>query len=90
MTDAPQSSQQIIPFSLHAATELRPPQLPPELTSFIGREQELRELAASIVQPDVRLVTLIGAGGAGKTRLALRTTRNSVPNSPQSVLRSRH
>jgi len=73
MTDAPQSSQQIIPFSLHAATELRPPQLPPELTSFIGREQELRELAASIVQPDVRLVTLIGAGGAGKTRLALRT-----------------
>jgi predicted ATPase/DNA-binding SARP family transcriptional activator len=44
--------------------------LPPSRSSFIGRRNEVREVAA--MTRDHRLTTLVGAGGAGKTRLALR------------------
>jgi predicted ATPase len=44
--------------------------LPAELTSFVGRWQELRELKRLLTT--TRLLTLTGSGGAGKTRLALR------------------
>jgi predicted ATPase/class 3 adenylate cyclase len=43
--------------------------LPPQLTSFIGRETELRETQEKL--ESARLLTLIGPGGTGKTRLAL-------------------
>ncbi|BEK86393.1 ATP-binding protein [Nocardia seriolae] len=43
--------------------------LPVRLTGFIGRDRELTELAALLA--DSRLVTIVGPGGAGKTRLAL-------------------
>jgi predicted ATPase/DNA-binding SARP family transcriptional activator len=45
--------------------------LPPPRSSFIGRRNEVLEVAA--MTRDHRLTTLVGAGGAGKTRLALRT-----------------
>jgi predicted ATPase len=44
--------------------------LPAELTSFVGRRGELREVKRLLTT--TRLVTLTGSGGAGKTRLALR------------------
>lgn len=47
--------------------------LPAALTSFVGRETELRDLAELLRLH--RLVTLTGAGGAGKTRLALEASR---------------
>jgi predicted ATPase len=43
--------------------------LPAQFTSFIGREQDRTELR-SMLRGDARLVTLTGAGGVGKTRLA--------------------
>ncbi len=46
--------------------------LPAPLTSFIGREAEVAALVATLRQPDIRLVTLVGAGGVGKTRTALQ------------------
>ncbi|TDC37589.1 tetratricopeptide repeat protein [Micromonospora sp. 15K316] len=49
----------------------RPPPLPGQLTSFVGREEELRRLAKLLAE--ARLVTLHGPGGAGKTRLAVET-----------------
>jgi predicted ATPase/DNA-binding CsgD family transcriptional regulator len=48
----------------------RPSNLPAELTSFVGRRNELREVKRLLAA--TRLLTLTGSGGAGKTRLALR------------------
>lgn len=45
--------------------------LPLELTRFVGREDELAQLKALLKRHDTRLVTVIGPGGMGKTRLAL-------------------
>jgi predicted ATPase/DNA-binding SARP family transcriptional activator len=46
-----------------------PGNIPARLTSFVGREEELADLAAELRRS--RLVTLLGPGGAGKTRLAI-------------------
>ena len=48
----------------------RPGNLPAEATSFIGRRRELAELRKKLIT--ARLVSLVGPGGVGKTRLAIR------------------
>src|SRR6266508_791457 len=48
----------------------RPGNLPAEATSFIGRRRELAEVKKKL--PGARLVSLVGPGGVGKTRLAVR------------------
>lgn len=50
--------------------EARPNNLPAELTSFVGRDAEIAEVERLLER--ARLVTLTGAGGSGKTRLAIR------------------
>ncbi|MFL5759564.1 MAG: ATP-binding protein [Thermomicrobiales bacterium] len=45
--------------------------LPLQLTPFVGREREISEIDR-LIQDDIRLITLIGTGGVGKTRLALQ------------------
>src|SRR5215475_5609469 len=56
--------------SLHAR---RQASLPHELSSFVGRGEQLDEVAARLRSD--RLVTLVGGGGIGKTRLALQVAR---------------
>ncbi|HDQ72952.1 MAG TPA: tetratricopeptide repeat protein [Chloroflexi bacterium] len=46
--------------------------LPSQSTPFLGRERELAKLLALLRDPACRLLTLVGVGGAGKTRLALQ------------------
>ena len=52
--------------------------LPPQLTPFIGREALVAEIRERLEQPGVRLLTLTGPGGAGKTRLALQVAAELV------------
>src|SRR5439155_26854924 len=52
--------------------------LPAEASSLIGRQRDLAELAELIERDRVRLVTITGTGGTGKTRLALRIAAASV------------
>jgi hypothetical protein len=60
----------LISFPVRESEPLRA--LPVSLTSFIGRQQEVADLIALADRPDIRLLTLTGPGGVGKTRLALR------------------
>lgn len=59
--------------------------LVPPLSSFIGREQEIDRIVALLNQDHVRLVTLTGPGGVGKTRLALQVADRLRPAFPDGV-----
>jgi tetratricopeptide (TPR) repeat protein len=57
--------------------------LPASRTSFVGREQEMIEVKRELAM--TRLLTLTGAGGTGKTRLALEVARELVGAYPEGV-----
>ena len=56
--------------------------LPAQPNAFIGRERELADAEALLVRDDVRLLTLIGTGGTGKTRLALQLAADVAERFP--------
>jgi predicted ATPase len=87
----PQRLHQLVAAGL--ATELpplktlenRPTNLPVQATPLVGRASELRELSALLAREEVRLVTLTGPGGAGKTRLALHAAAEAIDRFPNGV-----
>ncbi len=55
--------------------------LPQVRTYFIGRELELEKMATMLAQPETRLLTVVGPGGMGKTRLALTLVERLLQDS---------
>lgn len=59
--------------------------LPTNLTSFVGREQELVEIDGLVTDPACRLLTLVGPGGVGKTRLAIAAASRQLEAFPHGA-----
>jgi predicted ATPase/class 3 adenylate cyclase len=70
-------------FPALRALEATPNNLPQQVTSFIGRERELAEIAKSL--GNTRLLTLLGVGGIGKTRLSLQVAAEMLDAFPDGV-----
>lgn len=65
--------------SIKRAGGALPHNLPTLPTLFVGRKQEVSTISAFLAAPDCRLVTVIGPGGMGKTRLALQVAQTKLP-----------
>jgi predicted ATPase/transcriptional regulator with XRE-family HTH domain len=77
---APSSRDEEAPW--RASTQALPPHprsnLPATFTSLIGRDKDIAAVQDYLTHPDIRLVTLIGPGGIGKTRLSIASARESL------------
>ena len=70
-------------FPALRSLESTPNNLPQQVSSFIGRERELAEVKRLL--GTTRLLTLIGAGGIGKTRIALHAAAEAMDDHPDGV-----
>ena len=59
--------------------------LPVPATPFLGRQRELHEVVSLLCADDVRLLTLTGPGGTGKTRLALQAAADAAERFPDGI-----
>ena len=66
--------------------ESRPNNLPVQPTPLVGREREVGDVRGRILAPEVRLLTLTGPGGTGKTRLALQAAADLLEEFEDGVL----
>jgi non-specific serine/threonine protein kinase len=73
----------VSPLSSATRARFAPPPVP--LTSLVGRQRELDELRHLLTVEEVRLVTLTGPGGVGKTRLAIEVATSLEPAYPGGV-----
>lgn len=80
-TPTPGDSLKTISFSMPPSTSTKTPHnLPSQTTPFVGREEELLELRKLLGDPAIRLVSVTGPGGIGKTRLAIEVARFQLKN----------
>ena len=82
---APQRLYQLGGGEFPPLRSLNQTNLPLQPTPLVGRETGLAELAALLGRDDVRLVTLTGPGGGGKTRLGLQAAAEAVDRMPDGV-----
>lgn len=78
-SEAPSARASASPAPPATAPPLRG-NLPTQTTLFIGRETERAEIAGLLASDDCRLLTVVGPGGIGKTRLALQTAVEQSPS----------
>jgi predicted ATPase/transcriptional regulator with XRE-family HTH domain len=69
----------------NSSVKLLPSNLPSMVTSLIGREKEIAEVHNYLLSPDVRLVTLVGPPGIGKTRLSIESARTALTDFANGV-----
>jgi len=91
----PVEARQLYDESLEASAQLRsvpssspmstPHNLPASPTAFIGRKTAVNEIREMLHKPDVRLITLTGPGGTGKTRIGLEVGRTVLNHFQQGV-----
>ncbi len=62
-----------------------PHNLPAPLTHFVGRDDELKMLHQYLIDPACRLITIVGPGGIGKTRLAIACAQRQLENSNSHI-----
>jgi predicted ATPase/transcriptional regulator with XRE-family HTH domain len=67
------------------STKSPPSNLPAAATSLVGRVQEIAEIWDQLRTPDVRLVTLVGPPGIGKTRLSVEAAHAALTDFPDGV-----
>jgi predicted ATPase/Tfp pilus assembly protein PilF len=65
--------------------DARPNNLPLQTTPLVGREDEVESVRSMVLRSDVRLLTLVGPGGVGKTRLALQAAADLLEEFPEGV-----
>ncbi|MCA1597304.1 MAG: AAA family ATPase, partial [Chloroflexi bacterium] len=65
-------------FPALRATRFHTANLPAAHTSFVGRKNEMAQLRSLALRPTTRLLSIVGAGGCGKTRLALELARELI------------
>jgi class 3 adenylate cyclase len=70
-------------FPALRSLDARPHNLPIQRTSFVGREQDIADVSELLAQH--RLLTLVGSGGVGKTRLALHVGAELLDRYPEGV-----
>lgn len=72
-------------FPWHTSTKSSRSNVPATVTSLVGREQELALVREYLLSRDIRLVSLVGPPGIGKTRLSTETARTILPDFPDGV-----
>lgn len=86
VTEEEESDSTVVTTTLPQETlESHPNNLPSQLTSLIGRKVELAEIESLMRQSHLRLLTLTGSGGTGKTRLALQVAADLLQDFADGV-----
>jgi predicted ATPase/class 3 adenylate cyclase len=72
-------------FPALRSLDARPHNLPLQPTPFLGREREVSDVVERLDRPDIRLLTLTGSGGIGKTRVALQVAADLLDDFADGV-----